>query len=72
MYDWKYFVILLYNLHFAFYIISLLKRLDVQTNNISISKFQWKQFVGLCKTQQALKFLIIWHIQDKISQNDEK
>jgi hypothetical protein len=25
MFDWKYFVILLYNLHFAFYIISLLK-----------------------------------------------
>jgi hypothetical protein len=25
MYDWKYFVILLYNLHFAFYIIYLLK-----------------------------------------------
>jgi hypothetical protein len=22
-----------------------------------ISQFQWKQFVGLCKTQQALKFI---------------
>ena len=39
-----------------------LQKLDIQTNNISISislgfqKFSKNSFVGLCKTQQALKF----------------
>jgi hypothetical protein len=49
---------------------------DIQSNNISISislgvsKFQWKQFASLCKTQQALKkilsdttFKISWYMK---------
>jgi hypothetical protein len=98
MYDWKYFVILVpasyvnvsenFNLHFAFYIISLLKFISLFKLVIAIKtitatkkvlniiygfkdnkqiisqlqfllgfKFQWKQFVCLCKAKQALKFI---------------
>jgi hypothetical protein len=45
MYDWKYFVILLYDLHFAFYIISTLGFQNFSENSLSA-----------CVKTQALKF----------------